>query len=236
MNEQSRPEIPEGEYKKPLSKGGDLPPLELLPAREWLGAIIICVEYRVCMFNGQVQYMTKKEFDENEGKEVEVQILDRETQLPIPRREFYITFEFHNFSLPNGNPRKAWLQLGASLGEKAHLPTFLFNVLGADYNVDTPEGIVSALRGTEVRLQLKNKPNKDLSKPPSQRVVFDAVERLKEDPTPPPAQPIKEADLKPEVQPADPNSEHCSCPAENVKTDTDNFCLDCGKLVVAWDE
>jgi len=231
MSDQNRPEIPPEDLDKPLSKGGDLPPLELLPAREWLGARIVDVEYRVCMFNGQVQYMTKKD-----EAGAEIQILDRETQQPIPRREFYMTFEFHQYELPNKSPRKAWLQLGASLGEKAHLPTFLFNVLGANYNVDTPQSVVSALKGKEVRLQLKNKPNKDPSKPPSQRVVFDAVEALSSDPTPPPAQPIKEEEVAPEVKPADPNSEHCSCPADSVKVDVENHCLDCGKLVTAWDE
>jgi len=234
MSDQNRPEIPKDEYSKPLNKGGDLPPLELLPAREWLGARIVDVEYRICMYNGQIQYMTKK--DDATGDDI--QILDKEGN-PIARREFYMTFEFHNYSLPNKSPRKAWLQLGASLGEKAHLPTFLYNVLGADYSTETPQDVVSALKGAEVRLQLKNKPNKDASKPPSQRVVFDAVERIGKEEEQPPAQPITEEEVapaSPEVETADPDSEDCSCPADSVKVDSENHCLECGKVVVAWDE
>jgi len=228
-----RPEIPPEDYKQPLSKGGDLPPLELLPTREWLGAKIVDVVYRIMMFQGKIQYMTKKETDD-QGKEVEIQILNKENK-PIPRREFYMTFEFHNYSLPNGDPRKAWLQLGASLGEQAHLPTFLYNVLGANYVAETPEEIVDSLKGKEIKLQLKNKPNKDPDKPPSQRVVYDAVERLDAESTPPPAEPIKEGEITPPESTGS-NEGHCECPEADKKPDGDNNCQKCGKMIIAWDE
>ena len=236
--EDQRPPIPPEELDKPLSKGGgDLPPLELLPAREWLGAKLVDVEYRICMFNGKVQYMTKK----IEGTDEEEQILDKENN-PIPRREFYMTFEFHQYELPNGLPRKAWLQLGASLGEKAHLPTFLYNVLGKDYVIETPTDVVSMLKGVEVKLQLKNKPNKDKDKPPSQRVVYDAVERLDAPTTPDPATPIKEKDVAPQEK-AEVGEGFCACDKENskpVRTEKDGqimeICSNCNKVVQAWDE
>ena len=194
------------------------------------------------MFNGKVQYMTKKEYDENEGMEIEVQILDKDDK-PIPRREFYMTFEFHQYNLPNGSPRKSWLQLGASLGEKAHLPTFLYNVLGKDYVIETPTDVVGKLKGAEVRLQLKNKPNKDKDKPPSQRVVYDAVERLDAPQTTAPADPIKEKDVEQPQEQAQVGEGFCACDKENsnpVRTEKNGqimeICSECNKVVQAWDE
>ncbi len=236
MNNDNRPEISKEEYEKPLAKGGDLPPLELLPTRDWLGARIVDVEYRVNMYNGQVQYMTTK--DDATGEET--QLLDNEGN-PRPRKEIYMTFEFHNYTLPNGSPRKAWLQLGATLGDKAHLPTFLYNVLGADYVIDTPKDVVEALKGVEVRLQLKNKPNKDKDKPPSQRVVYDAVERLDAPQTTAPADPIKEKDVEPQKKEV--GEGFCACDKENskpVRTEKGGqimeICSTCDKVVQAWDE
>jgi hypothetical protein len=243
MSEEQRPEIPDEDYKKPLSKGGDLPPLELLPAREWLGAKIVSVEYRVCQFNGKIQYMTKKEYDETEKKEVEIQILDKEGD-PIPRREFYITFEFHTYTLPNGSPRKAWLQIGASLGDKAHLPTLLYNILGENYVIDTPQDVIDGLQGKDIKLQLKNKPSKTPDKPPTQKVVYDAVEKLDAPETPPPATPMNEADVEePPAQQEDKSSgEYCHCgeKAKPVRTEKNgqimDICSVCDKVVTAWDE
>jgi len=173
-----RPEIPQDEYKKPLPKGGDLPPLELLPDREWLGAKIVGCEYRVAMFNNQVQYLSRKV----EGGE-DIHILDDDGN-KIQRREFNIKFSMHDYSLPNDKgPRCCWLTLGASTGEKAHLPVFLFNVLGNGVNPECPQDVIDALVNTEVKLQLSNKPNKkDPDKPPYQNVIYDAVTSLEAKP------------------------------------------------------
>lgn len=198
MSDTNRPDIPPEDYDKPVG-GGDLPPLELLPEREWLGARISDVEYRVVVFNNQIQYLTKKEWDEAEQKEVDVQILD-DNQQPIPRREFFVTFEFHNYELPNGKgPRRAWLQMGASLGDGAHLPTFLGNVVGFDKELKTPSEIIGALKGKEVKLQLGNKPRKDKTKPPYQKVIYDAVKALDGAPTPEPVTPMTGQDVGQEV-------------------------------------
>ena len=224
---QERPPVNEEELNKPVSKGGgDLPPLEQLPTREWLSATIKEVEYRTTMFNGQVQYMTKKEFDEAEGKEVEVAILDDNGE-KIPRREFSFTFDFKDYQLPNGNPRNCWLQLGASLGDKAHLPTFLYNTLGHDADVETPQKIIDSLTGLPVRLQLKDKLRKDKTLPPYQQVVYDAVEAAGNKPPSEPVEPIKETDV----------TDDCKCNEENRKESKEgNSCLTCGKIIVRWDE
>jgi len=188
---EDRPNIPKEDYQKPLGGGSEFPPLDLLPSRSWLGAKIIDVEYRIVIFNGQIQYLTKKtEAGEEES------ILDDNGE-KIPRREFNITFSMHNYSLPNGDPRKTWLTMGASLGDQAHLPTFLYNTLGHDNDADTPDKIINRLKGLEIRLQLKNKPRKDKTKPPYQQVVYDAVEALGNAPVADPVEPIKEDEIDP---------------------------------------
>jgi len=212
-----RPEIPQGDYGKALG-GGDLPPLDLLPDREWLGARISNVEYRIVIFNSQIQFVTRK----TEG-EIEEPILDDNGE-KIPRREFHITFEMHVYELPNGKPRNCWLQMGASLGENAHLPTFLGNVLGWDHELTTPTEIIEALKGLEIRLQLKNKPRKDKTKPPFQQVVYDAVEVIGGS-KPEPVTPITEPEL--EID--------CGCGPENQKDDGTGVCETCGKKI-EWDE
>jgi hypothetical protein len=236
MPDVERPTIPEEDMNKAVS-GGNLPPLELLPDRQWLGAKILDVEYRVCVFNNQVQYLTKKVFDEIENKEIDEQILDNDGK-PIPRREFCITFQVHNYTLPNGDPRRCWLQLGASLGENAHLPTFLGNTLGWDNEVQTPKEIIDALKGLEVRLQLANKPRKDKTKPPYQKVIYDAVESIGQPPTPPPAQPITEEEVAPETTQAEDPLKECGCSElDRVENPANNQqCKTCGGLIVRWDE
>jgi len=180
---QDRPEIPKEDYEKPLPKG-DLPPLPLLPDREWLKATIINVEYRIAMFNGVPQYLTKKV----EGGDDEP-ILDEDGN-QIQRREFNIKFEIDDYTLPNGDPRCAWLTIGASFGEKAHLPTLAFNVLGAAAIIETPLQLINGLTGKRVRLQLKNKPNKDSTKQPWQNVIYDAVEAIGKPQTTEPPEPM----------------------------------------------
>ena len=170
-----RPEMPESEFSKPMSKGGDLPPLALLPDRAWLNATISEVDYRYSMFGGKVQYMAKKETNPETGQEEDVFILDSNGNKLI-RKEFNIKFKLADYSLPNGDPRCSWLTMGASMGEKAHLPQFLFNVIGTGFEPTCPTDVIRALEGKAVRLQLKNKPNKkDPSRPPYQNVIFDAV-------------------------------------------------------------
>ncbi len=166
--EQNRPDVPADDYDKPV--GSDMPerkPLELLPEREWLNAKIVKVDYQYAMFNNKVQYIT--DGDDNP-------ILDENDQ-PIPRKEFKLTFEFKNYLLPNNAPRKTWLQMSASFNDKANLPVFLNNVLGAEYP-KTPTEIISALNEAHVKLQLQNKPNKDAAKLPYQNVIYDAVKTI----------------------------------------------------------
>jgi hypothetical protein len=166
-----RPEIPRERYKQPVNTGGTREPLELLPEREWLSARIIEVKFQVAMFNNQVQYVTYKD-DAGE----EVQVKDPEGN-PIMREEFEFVFELANYELPNKDPRKCWLKLGASFGEKAHLPQFLQNVLTSLDGVTCPDSIIEACKGKEVQLQLKNKQSKDGTKT-YQNVVWDAVKAL----------------------------------------------------------
>lgn len=171
MNE-TAPEVPKDEYSKKV--GSDLPPkkpLSLLPDRDWLRANIVDVKYQYAMFNNAVQYISYKE----EGSTEETFVLDEVTQEKIPRKEFEIVFELADFMLPNNEPRKAWLKMGASSGEKAHLPKFLNTMLGSTHNADTPQLIIDALNGTDVMLQVGNKDNKDPEKPPYQNVIWDAV-------------------------------------------------------------
>lgn len=171
MNE--APEVPQSEYSKKV--GSDLPPkkpLPLLPEREWIKASIIDVKFQYAMFNRQIQYISYKDDKTQE----EVFITDDQGE-KIPRKEFEIVFELSDYKLPNDDPRRAWLKMGASWGEKAHLPKFLMNVAGPTTNIDTPDTIIEALKGTDVLLQVGNKPNKKDADHPYQNVIWDAVKR-----------------------------------------------------------
>ena len=203
MRNDERPPVSASEMNKPMNKGGDLPPLPLLPDREWLMARIKGVEYRFAMFNGQIQYVTRIEINDA-GEEEEVAIMDDDGE-KIARKEFNVKFELDSFSLPNNKgPRCCWLTMGASLGEKAHLPTFLFNVLGEGFEPDSPQGIVDALEGLPVKLQLKNKPNKkDSTRPPYQNVIYDAVLALSKVSPAEPPEPIFPGTGDPTGQPTD---------------------------------
>lgn len=154
-----------------LDKGGKgtMKDLPLLPEREWLNAVVVEVKYEQGKFNGQPAYLTDYETKE--------QILD-DSGNPIPRMIFNITFELPDHVIPNteGINRKCWLTLGASLNEKAHLPHFLFNVCGKNTSFNTPRDVITKLEGKTVRLQLKNKPDKNGKI--WQNVVWDAVQRV----------------------------------------------------------
>ena len=186
----NRPDVPDDVYNKPVPKGGNLPPLPLLPDRTWLFAKIIGVELRYAMFNGAIQYVTRKEFDKEQDKEIDVDVIDEDTGEKIPRYEFNIKFQLHEYELPNDKgPRCCWLKIGAAQGDKAHLPTLLFNVVGPNCDPDSYSDVITMLRGKEVRLQLSNKPNKDETKQPWQNVIYDAVENIKK---PAASDPVKE--------------------------------------------
>ena len=153
------------DFNAPLPKGGgDLPPLEMLPDREWLQAKISDVKFQYSYFNNQPQYMTDK--DDN-------QILDS-NGLPIKRKEFKVTFSMKGYELSNGNPRNSWLTMGASMGEKAHLPKFLDNVGLINEDVSSAQMVIDKLINLNVQLQLKNVTKKDGSGQ-YQMVVWDAV-------------------------------------------------------------
>lgn len=154
-------------YDKPMQNKLEREPLELIPDREWINAKIYDVVYEIDVFNGKTQYITNKK---------EEFILDKEGN-KIPRKVFNITFNLNDYKLSNGNPRKAWLRLGASLGENAKLPKFLDN-LGIEVGPDaTPRDIEDMLKGMDVKIQLANRKSKDGSKT-FQNVVYDAVKPL----------------------------------------------------------
>jgi len=233
--------VPPEDYDKPLG-GKERAPLPLLPDREWLGARIINVELRICMFNNQIQYLCRKEFDEEQQKEVDIPIIDDDSGEKIPRKEFNIKFQLHDYTLPDAKistQRNVWVTIGAAMGDRAHLPTFLFNVVGPDFKPGTPNDVVNALKGVEVKLQLANKPNKkDPTKPPYQNVLYDAVMRLEKQPGTEAPEPVKTEQVEPPVEQVANagNPEHCDCPSDKAKGDANNHCLTCGKLIIAWDE
>ena len=181
-----RPSIPDEDYGKPIgSELPERPDLPLLPEREWLGAKLVKCDYRISIFNKEVQYITNKQ---------EEPIRD-EAGNKIPRREFNITFEFKDYKCPDESPRKAWLAMGASMGQNAHLPVFLANLLPGS-QLTTPSDIIGALEGLHVKLQLENKPRKDPAKQPRQQVIYSAVRKIDDDSpaeTPEPA-PIRQGD------------------------------------------
>jgi len=238
MTEQNRPDINPDEYDKKV--GSDMPerePLELLPEREWLNAHIQSVVYQVAMFNNQVQYMTYK--DENEQ---DVEVLDDNGQ-KIMRKEFEFVFIFDDYDMPKGTgKRKAWLRLGASFGEKAHLPQFLAKVLSTSVNPNTPQSIIDALRGQAVQLQLKNKLSKDETKT-YQNVVWDAVRLppISAVHTDEPSEVQPEPEDPPPAKPVD--DQYCQCGKEvskPVRVEKNGMiieeCSVCTKVVQAWDD
>lgn len=164
-------EVPQEDWNKPLR--GVLPPLEALPEREWLQGKIVSVNLQYAMFNGKISYITDPETKE--------EVKDEHGE-PIPRKEFEIKIELSGYLLPNGNPRNAWVRLGASLGKNAKLPVFLKNVLGesksafGDYEEMTPLEIKTNLEGKSVKLQMANKTSKEGKD--YQVVVWDAVKGL----------------------------------------------------------
>lgn len=153
------------ELNQPMSRGKELPPLEFLPEREWLKGKIDNVEYEYVYFKGKMQYVTNQKSGE--------QVLD-ENEQPIPRRQFNITILCQDYTLPNGQPRKAWIKLGASLNPKANLPKFLAN-MGLDYadgDEPTPQAIIDHLKDLNVKFQMANKQGENGE---YQQVVWDAV-------------------------------------------------------------
>lgn len=112
---------------KPLPKGGDFGPMELLPEREWLRASITDVKMVYAMFKGQIQYLTKK----NEATGEDEPILDSKTGEKIPRFQVVIVYSLWDYKLGNGSPRMGWAYFGASIGEKAHLPKYLLKLGGS---------------------------------------------------------------------------------------------------------
>jgi hypothetical protein len=242
-HETNRPIIGQEEMNKKV--GSDMPerkPLPLLPEREWINATIIDVKYQVAMFNNQVQYMTYKD---DEGKDVE--ILDDEGN-KIMRKEFEIVFALEDYMIPGkDDKRKAWLRMGASFGDKAHLPQLLYNVLGAGIALETPADIITALKRKPVKLQVANKLSKDKEKT-YQNVVWDAVKSREAIETPV-ATPITDAQVDPDPQPVDPvepqtasSNDYCQCGSESRPTRVEKNgqilveCGNCLKPVVAWDE
>lgn len=154
--------VPEHEYDRKLTRN-ERKPLPLLPELEMLESTISEVKYEFSMFQGKQQYVT-----DYETKEM---IYDASGQ-PIPRKEFNITFSIKGHSLSNGNPRKAWLKLGSSLGEKSKLTKLLY-MLMIKLVDPTPKEVINALLNKELRFQLVNKEGKDGNV--YQNVNFDSI-------------------------------------------------------------
>lgn len=154
--------VHESEYDNKLVRG-ERKPLPLLPELEMLNSQITDVKFEFAMFKGQQQYVT-----DYETKEF---IYDPAGQ-KIPRKEFNVTFSIKGHSLPNGSPRKAWLKVGASLGEKSKLTKLLY-MLEIKLKDPTPRDIMSALLNKEIRFQLVNKEGKDGET--YQNINFDSI-------------------------------------------------------------
>jgi len=159
-----RQKPPNGDYKKPLPKQKPFP---FLPEREWLDGRIDKVEYEYVYFKGQMQYLLNKDKEP---------VIDAETQEQIPRRQFNIMILLNNYQLPNGEPRRVWIKLGASLGGKAHLPQFLLNMGMGELN-PTPQDIIDFLQDMDVKLQLATKKS-ETGGNDYQQVIWDSVKPL----------------------------------------------------------
>jgi len=158
-------EMPESELDKKLGTK-EKKQFPLLPELTMLQAKIETVKYEFAMFEGKQQYVT-----DYKTKEV---IYDKSGQ-PIPRKEFSISFALKEHSLDNGNPRKCWLRVGASLGEKSKL-TKLLGVLDVKLVDPTPKDIIRELEGMDVKFQLVNKTGND--RIIYQNVNFDSVRKV----------------------------------------------------------
>jgi len=164
---ENRQKPPKDDYNRPLPKGKDLPPLVFFPEREWLKGRISSAEYEYAYFRGKMQYITKQ----GTGEEV----LDEEGN-PIPRRQFNITILMEDYNLPNGEPRKCWVKLGASMNQRANLPQFLIN-LGMDVEGQedpTPQEIIDFLEDMDVKLQVATKHGENGD---YQQVIWDSVKK-----------------------------------------------------------
>jgi len=150
------------EFNKPL--GGKLPPLPPFPTREWLTGRISVVEYGIAYFNNKPIVCTDSEDNE----------LTDERGDPIYRREFNITILVNDHYLPNNEPRKVWLRLGASLGKKANLPKFLKKVIGEGFS-ETPAEIINDLQNKDIKFQMADKVSESTQKE-YQSVIWDSVE------------------------------------------------------------
>lgn len=179
---------PADEMDKPM-QARSLPPLEDLPNREWLRAIISDVSYEYAMFDGKVQNV--QDADKND-------ILDDDGN-PIPRKIYKITYDLLDFTLPNGKPRNGWLNLGVAFGKNAKMPGYLLE-FGYVLNMDalpSPKEVIALLTGKHVFIQFALVKTEDGET--KQRLVKDAIKLADKPHT------IKEQ-VKEEAKPADPRA------------------------------
>jgi hypothetical protein len=149
------------DLNRPLkSPKTDLP---LLPELEPLEATITEVEFKTDEFKGKTVYLT------NDNKET---ILDGDGN-PIPRKIFNVTVSYKSHLLSNGTARKSWLKLGASMNEKAKLPKLIDALKIKISDNPTPKEIIDALKGFQVKLQLKNNEGNDGKV--YQNIIFDTI-------------------------------------------------------------
>lgn len=164
MTEPQNLNISGSELEKPLPSGGEMEPLPLLPEREWLYGQIVDVAFQYVQFNGQIQYVK-----DSEGNE----ILDSDGNR-IKRKQFKFTIELSGQELPNGQPRKGWVQLGASMSNQAHLPLFLNNI-GINTENITPKEVLERAKNVHVKLQFSNYTKKNGET--GQKVIWDSVKK-----------------------------------------------------------
>lgn len=135
------------EFDRPGRKS-TLPPLDPLPEREWITAVIMEVEFKKVYFNGELQYLTK-----GTGKEA-VPVIDKDGK-KIERREIRVVYALANHKLPNGGPRRAWAHFSWAFGEKAKLPKYLgkLGMVIDDMLLPTPNEVISFLKDRSVCVQ-----------------------------------------------------------------------------------
>lgn len=158
--------IPKEELGKPLSTGsGDFKPFPMLPELEPLEAVISAVEYQYKLFKGAKEPVLRKDGS----------TMTDSSRNTIYKKEFKITFDLKDYQLTNGNPRHVWLNVGASLHEKARL-TKLLTKLNIDYlTLKTPIEICMALNGKKIKLQVGNK---EVNGKVYQNVIIETIKPL----------------------------------------------------------
>lgn len=148
------------------SEGKDFTCSKILPQREWLDGVITKVVYRFSMFKGMPVYI-----EDTDGNAITDRNGDK-----IQRREFLIELTLSNHKCDSGEPRKLFLKIGSSLGQKSHLPKLL-NELGMNMDEElTPQKIMDFMKDLIVRFQIKHGQINDRTGRPFENVIWDSLQ------------------------------------------------------------